>query len=199
MESSPDSLAKLDTVLCEQLGGHAAQGSKHGPPGMDDLNLAIPAPTYKPVTTMQCTLVVMHNSLKACAETQDGCIMLRLQCTMRIQARCLLVTWRRSRGQLIVQLCPSHSHQGTHLCNSAQTKYTLHFADTYGHCSSCSRKLPNVDLMYLCQPLSGWMAMQSRPQIKISRTREEILTGQVRRDRTVGEGAQPLGTVGTCM
>ena len=53
MEGSPDSLAKLDAVLCQQLRGDAAQGSKHGPPGVDDLDLAIPAPTNKPVTTMQ--------------------------------------------------------------------------------------------------------------------------------------------------
>ena len=45
MEGSPDSLAKLDAVLCEQLRGHAAQSSEHGPPGVDDLNLAISAPT----------------------------------------------------------------------------------------------------------------------------------------------------------
>lgn len=46
---APDGLAKLDAVLCEQLGGHAAQSSEHGPPGVDDLDLAIPADT-KPLT-----------------------------------------------------------------------------------------------------------------------------------------------------
>ena len=52
LEGSPDSLAKLDAVLCEQLRGHAAQSSEHGPPGVDDLDLTIPAPADKPVTAM---------------------------------------------------------------------------------------------------------------------------------------------------
>ena len=38
LEGSPDSLAKLDAVLCEQLGGHTAQSSEHGPPGVDQLH-----------------------------------------------------------------------------------------------------------------------------------------------------------------
>ena len=80
-EGSPDSLAKLDAVLCEQLGGHAAQSSEHGPPGVDDLDLAIPAPADKRVTTMQrCTTQqrLMRSILKTSrAATQDGCMTLR--------------------------------------------------------------------------------------------------------------------------
>ena len=42
----PDSLAELDAVLGEQLWGHAAERSEHGPPGVDDLNLTVPAPPH---------------------------------------------------------------------------------------------------------------------------------------------------------
>ena len=33
----------LHAVLGEQLGGHAAQGAEHGPPGVDHLDLTVPA------------------------------------------------------------------------------------------------------------------------------------------------------------
>ncbi len=39
----PDGLAKGDAVLGQQLWGHAAQGSEHGPPRVDHLDLAVPA------------------------------------------------------------------------------------------------------------------------------------------------------------
>ena len=32
-------LLEGDTVLCQQLGEDASQSSKHGPPGVDDLDL----------------------------------------------------------------------------------------------------------------------------------------------------------------
>jgi hypothetical protein len=37
----PDSLAKLDAVLGEDLGSDAAEGAKHGPAGVDHLDLAV--------------------------------------------------------------------------------------------------------------------------------------------------------------
>ena len=39
----PDGLAEGDAVLGEQLWGHAAQGSEHGPASVDDLDLAVAA------------------------------------------------------------------------------------------------------------------------------------------------------------
>ena len=39
----PDGLAEGDAVLGKQLWGHAAQGTEHGPPGVDDLDLAVAA------------------------------------------------------------------------------------------------------------------------------------------------------------
>ena len=38
----PDGLLEGDTILGKQLWGEASQGSKHGPPGMDHLNLPVP-------------------------------------------------------------------------------------------------------------------------------------------------------------
>ena len=35
----PDWLLEGDAVLCQQLGEDASQSSKHGPPGVDDLDL----------------------------------------------------------------------------------------------------------------------------------------------------------------
>ena len=37
----PHSLLELNTVLCQQLGCDATQGTKHCPPGMDELNLPV--------------------------------------------------------------------------------------------------------------------------------------------------------------
>ncbi|GIL65756.1 hypothetical protein Vafri_19455, partial [Volvox africanus] len=37
----PHGLTELHAVLRQQLGGHAAQGAKHGPAGMDQLQLAV--------------------------------------------------------------------------------------------------------------------------------------------------------------
>jgi hypothetical protein len=37
----PDSLTKLGAVLGQDLGGDAAEGAKHGPPGVDHLSLAV--------------------------------------------------------------------------------------------------------------------------------------------------------------
>ncbi len=42
----PDGLAEGDAVLGEQLWGHAAQGSEHGPASVDDLDLAVAAHNY---------------------------------------------------------------------------------------------------------------------------------------------------------
>ena len=39
----PDWLLEGDTVLGQQLWGQASQGSQHSPPGVDDLNLPVPA------------------------------------------------------------------------------------------------------------------------------------------------------------
>ena len=39
----PHGLTELHAVLGQQLGGHAAQGAKHGPTGMDDLKLTVAA------------------------------------------------------------------------------------------------------------------------------------------------------------
>ena len=41
----PDGLAEGDAVLGEQLWGHAAQGTEHGPASVDDLDLAVAAAT----------------------------------------------------------------------------------------------------------------------------------------------------------
>ena len=100
---------------------------------------------------------MLHKRLVGDAQLTEGMSaqMTMHQC-MQMGSRCQVGTWRRSRGQLIVQLCPSHSHQGTHLRNAAQAKNTSHLTNTHGHCSSCSGKPPNVDKMYLCHHLSGW-------------------------------------------
>jgi hypothetical protein len=37
----PHTLIKSDAVLGEDLWGHAAEGAKHSPAGMDDLNLTV--------------------------------------------------------------------------------------------------------------------------------------------------------------
>jgi hypothetical protein len=40
----PHGLAEADAaVLGEELGGEAAQGAEHGPPGVDHLDLTVPA------------------------------------------------------------------------------------------------------------------------------------------------------------
>lgn len=39
----PDSFLELHAILCQQLGCHATQSSKHCPPGVNDLNVAVPA------------------------------------------------------------------------------------------------------------------------------------------------------------
>ena len=114
-EGAPDGLAELDAILCEQLGGDAAQSSEHGPPGVDHLDLAIPAPR-------QLLSVRTHQSMPGVACT--------LQCSQMVSQAFRRITWRRSQGQLRVLLCPSHSHRGTHLQSSIACSGTC-------SCSAC--------------------------------------------------------------
>ena len=39
----PNSLLELNTILCQQLGDDAPQGTKHGPSCMNDFNFPVPA------------------------------------------------------------------------------------------------------------------------------------------------------------
>ena len=58
------------------------------------------------------------------------------------------VTWQRSRGQLKVLLCPSHSHRGTHLYSSTYAlgpAQAMHLAISSTSCRCCTVHVPHTE------------------------------------------------------
>ena len=72
----PDGLAEGHAVLGKQLRGQAAQGSEHGPPRVDHLDLAVPAQCFSHVTMSHslawCAVVLVTSSMMMDCLLQAG-------------------------------------------------------------------------------------------------------------------------------
>ena len=77
----PDWLLEGNTVLGQQLGGEASQGSKHGPPGVNHLNLPVPEHTTHNVLSFAYR--VARGTGRA---NENGCVSCRNTCTSKLCA-----------------------------------------------------------------------------------------------------------------